>query len=239
MLKSNLAALAITFALSLVWLRLNDFAAVRGWVSSSLSRKIIHMGTGPLFVLCWLLFNDEPASRFLAALVPLAITLQFALVGTGVLKDPAAVQAMSRTGDRSEILRGPLFYGIVFVVLTIVFWKYSPTGIMALMLLCGGDGLADVIGKRLGRNHLPWSPKKTWIGSIGMFIGGLIFSVAVIGVYLAVGILPGNPGLYIAPVLIISAIGTVIESLPLNDYDNLTVPIVAVALGLLLFPSAH
>jgi phytol kinase len=56
-----------------------DFAAHRGWISSDLSRKIIHMGTGPIFVLCWLFFKGTPArillgSSYLAALVPLAIT---------------------------------------------------------------------------------------------------------------------------------------------------------------------
>ncbi len=66
-------------------------------------------------------FPEVASARYLAALVPFAITAQFALVGLGVMKDPAAVEAMSRTGDRREILRGPLFYGIIFVVLTILF----------------------------------------------------------------------------------------------------------------------
>ncbi len=235
MLSSNLLALSITFGLSLLWLRINDFAAQRGWITSALSRKIIHMGTGPLFVLCWLLFNQDTSARFLAALVPLAITLQFALVGAGILKDPAAVKAMSRSGNRAEILRGPLYYGIVFVLLTVLFWKDSPVGIVALMLLCGGDGLADVIGNRFRTNHLPWSDRKTWAGSAAMALGGLLFSAAVLAVYLAAGIFQGGPASYIIPLLVISAIGTIVESIPLNDFDNITVPLAAVALGLVLF----
>ena len=114
MLNNNFIATIITFAVALAWLRINDYAAHRGWMSSHLSRKIIHIGTGPFFVACWLLFNEAPISRYLAALVPLAITAQFALVGTGVIRDESAVRAMSRSGDRREILRGPLFYGILF-----------------------------------------------------------------------------------------------------------------------------
>jgi phytol kinase len=144
MLPNNLLAMLVTFTLALLWLRLNNFAAKKGWVGSDLSRKIIHMGTGPIFVLCWLLFQDTPDARFLAALVPFAITAQFILVGTGIIKDESAVRSMSRTGDRREILRGPLYYGIVFVVVTLVFWDRSPAGMIALMLLCGGDGLADI-----------------------------------------------------------------------------------------------
>jgi phytol kinase len=235
MVGNNFIALLITFAAALIWLRLNDFAAQRGLISSQLSRKIIHMGTGPLFVLCWLLFDDAPSARWLAALVPLAITAQFALVGTGMLKDPAAVQAMSRTGDRREILRGPLYYGIVFVVLTLAYWKDSPIGIVALMLLCGGDGLAAIIGRRWGQVRLPWNPRKSWAGSVGMYMGGWIFAYVVLGVFVAFGALPGPLLNYFPALTSIAVAGTVVESLPTPELDNLTVPAVAVLLGHWLF----
>lgn len=233
---NNWIALPATFMLSLVWLRLNDFLAHRGWISGPLSRKIIHMGTGPIFVLCWLFFQDTPASRYMAALVPLAITIQFALVGLGVIKDQAAVDAMSRHGDRREILRGPLFYGIVFVILTVAFWKDSPIGIVALMLLCGGDGLADILGKRFGSIRLPWAEHKTWVGSLSMFVGGWLFALGILAVYLAVGVFSGRLADYFWPVTIIALAGTVMESLPFSDIDNLTVPALAVLLGYLLLP---
>jgi phytol kinase len=234
MLPNNLLAVVVTFALSLAWLRINDFAAHRGWVSSDLSRKIIHMGTGPLFVLCWLLFQDTPSAPYLAALVPLAITFQFLLVGIGVIKDESAVKAMSRSGDRREILRGPLYYGIVFVVLTIVFWLRSPVGIIALMLLCGGDGLADILGRRFGSRKLPWNAGKSWLGTLGMFLGGWIFAIAVMAAYLAAGIFPGAMAAYLPAITIIALVVTVVESLPIHDLDNITVTLAAVLVGLLL-----
>jgi phytol kinase len=236
MLSSNLVALVITFALALFWLRFMDFTAQRGWISSPLSRKIIHMGTGPLFVLCWLLFNDRDGlARYLAALVPLAITAQFALVGSGIMKDPAAVQAMSRTGDRREILRGPLFYGIAFVVLTILFWKDSLIGIVALMILCGGDGLADVMGKRFGTTRLPWSKRKTWAGSASMLLGGWLFALAVVAVYVRLGGFTGVFSTHFPGITIIALAATVVESLPFDDIDNITVPVMAVVLGYFIF----
>ena len=67
---------------------------------------------------------------------------------------------MSRTGDRREILKGPLFYGIIFVIITVVYWKDSPTGIVALMLMCGGDGLADIVGRAYGKLKIPWNKNK-------------------------------------------------------------------------------
>ncbi len=184
MFTSNWIALIITFIIALAWLRAVDFIAGRGWIDSALSRKIIHIGTGPIFVLCWLLFNDRPEARWLAALVPLLITIQFLLVGTGVIKDESSVQAMSRSGDRREILRGPLMYGIVFIVLTLIFWRTSPLGIAALMILCAGDGLADVIGSRASSSPvLSWSHRKTWLGSLAMFVGGWLASMALLSVF--------------------------------------------------------
>lgn len=235
MLSNNLFATLITFLVAIIWLRLNDYIAHRGWISSDISRKIIHMGTGPLYVLCWILFNNSPSSPFLAALVPTLITLQFILVGTGIIKDDAAVKAMSRTGDRREILRGPLFYGIIFILLTIFYWKRSPIGITALMLMCGGDGLADILGRRFGKHRLPWNPHKSWMGSLGMFIGGLIFATGILLLYQIAHVFPIPFTKYFGALLLIASADTIIESLPLKDIDNITVIVGALLLGHMLF----
>lgn len=235
MLQSAWIAFILTLVIALLWLRLVDFFAHRGIISSSLSRKIIHAGTGLIFVLCWLLFPDKPVSRFLAAIVPLGITAQFALVGLGVIKDQASVDAMSRSGQRSEILRGPLFYGIVFIILTLVYWKDSPIGIVALMLLCGGDGLADIVGSRVLSAKIPWSKGKSLAGSAGMLAGGLFFSFVVVAIYSAQGIFTVPFPVYIVPIMVITLAATLVESLPFSDIDNITVPAIAVLIGHLLF----
>ncbi len=235
MLQNNIIALIITFLVALAWLRINDFAAHRGWIESHLSRKIIHAGTGPFFVVCWLLFNNNPSNRFLAALVPLAFTVQFLLIGIGVIKDEASIKAMSRSGDRREILRGPLYYGIIFVILTIVYWKDSPIGIVALMLMCGGDGLADVFGRRWGSIKLPWNKEKSWAGTLGMLVGGWIFSVLILWIFISSGVFTSHLYVYLPAISMISFVGALVESLPLRDIDNITVTLSAVILGQLLF----
>jgi phytol kinase len=235
MLTNNLIALLITFLVALTWLRLNDFAAHRGWIDSQLSRKIIHIGTGPLYVLCWLFFQDTSLARYLAALVPLLFTIQFFLIGIGMVQDPASVQAMSRTGDRREILRGPLYYGIIFVLLTILYWKDSPIGIIALMLMCGGDGFADILGRRLGMVKLPWNQDKSWVGSLGMFIGSWIFAVMILGIFLSNGIFPGTIEDYIPGITLIALLATFVETMPLRDVDNITVTLTAIIIGTWVF----
>ena len=228
-------ALVLTFVIALAWLRLMDFAAHRGWIESRLSRKLIHIGTGPIFVLCWLMFPEIWYARWLAALVPLLITAQFALVGLGVMKDEASVKAMSRTGDRREILRGPLFYGIVFVVMTLVYWKDSPIGMTALMLMCGGDGLAEIMGRGLKSPKLPWNKDKSWAGSLGMFLGGWALAAFILSLFVLAGIFVGPFTGYLLPITLIALAGTLVESLPLKDVDNITVTLAAVALGHWLF----
>ncbi|HCR70213.1 MAG TPA: phosphatidate cytidylyltransferase [Anaerolineae bacterium] len=232
---NNIIATIITFAISLIFLRSMDFIAHRGFIDSKLSRKIIHIGTGPIFVLCWFLFQDTPDARWLAALVPLVITIQFALIGFGILKDEASVKAMSRTGDPKEILRGPLYYGIMFVVLTILYWKDSPIGIIALMMMCGGDGIADIVGRKFNSGKLPWSKEKSVAGSIAVFIGGLVLSVLIIMIYINAGVFAGSITNYLLPITVIAFVGTVVESLPYKDIDNITMTIASVLAGYLFF----
>lgn len=235
----DILAAVVTLAVALGWLRLMDALAARGLIAHRLSRKIIHIGTGPLFVLCWLLFSEQPTARWLAALVPLLITVQFILVGTGRLKDPAAVAAMTRHGDPREILRGPMFYGMVFVVATLVYWRASPIGITALMLLCGGDGLADIVGRRFGRRRLPINGGKTWAGSLAMFVGGFVFAWAFVLLFQGAGMyaIELSATQISGRLAVVALAATLVEALPLDDVDNLTITLTAVVTGLLLLPA--
>lgn len=231
------AAALFTLSVAGSWLRLIEVLAARGRLESKLSRKIMHIGTGPLFVLCWQLFSTAPTARYFAALVPLILTGQFFAVGLGWIQSPETVQAMSRTGKPAEILRGPLYYGIVFIVCTIVFWRDSPVGILALMSLCGGDGLADIVGRRFGVHKLFFNPQKSWIGSLAMFVGSFIFGFSFLALF--------NHFQYFHPALdlvatagsvtAIALVATIVEALPFQDIDNITLTAVAIVLGWWLF----
>lgn len=228
---NNYIALALTFAIALGFLRLMDFFAHRGWIESKLSRKLIHIGTGPIFVLCWFFFDDAPSARWLAALVPFAITVQFALIGFGVIKDKASVDAMSRAGDPKEILRGPLYYGIMFVVLTLIYWKDSPIGIVALMMMCGGDGIADIMGRKFASAKLPWSKEKSVAGTISVFVGGFVFSTLMLFIYVTAGVFSGTITNYLLPITTIAFVGAIVESLHYKDIDNISMTLASALVG--------
>ena len=224
-------ATLFTFLIALAFLRLMDFLAHRGIIESKLSRKIIHIGTGPIFVLCWLMYPDLQISRWLAALVPFVITIQFALVGTGILKDDAAVKAMSRTGDRREILRGPLFYGIMFIAMTLIYWKDSFIGIPALIIMCGGDGIADIVGRRVSSPKLPWSREKSVAGSLSVFAGGWLLTLLIFAIYVLTGEFMGPISRFILPITWLALGAMLVESLPFKDVDNITLTIASALLG--------
>lgn len=228
-------ATLFTFLIALAFLRLMDFLAHRGILESKLSRKIIHIGTGPIFVLCWLMFPDQSISRWLAALVPFVITAQFVLVGTGILKDDAAVKAISRTGDRREILRGPLFYGIVFILVTLIYWKDSPIGIPGLMMMCGGDGIADIVGRRVHSAKLPWSREKSVAGSLSVFAGGWLLTILIFAIYIWMGEFDSPLSRFLLPITGIALGAMLVESLPYRDIDNITITLVSVLVGHLVF----
>jgi phytol kinase len=73
------------------------------------------------------------------------------------------------------------------------------------------------------------------MGSLGMFLGGWIFSLGILGIYIALEQIPYRIGELILPITLIALIGTVVESLPLKDYDNITVTTSALLMGYLLF----
>ena len=72
---------------------------------------------------------------------------------------------------RQELLHGPLLYIVIVVSTTLFFWRESPIGLMVLCLMCGGDGLADIVGRKYGSAKLPFNRKKSWAGSLAMLAG--------------------------------------------------------------------
>lgn len=61
-------------------------------------------------------------------------------------------------------------YGMVHGLAAILFWRGSSTGLLTITFLCAGDGVAEVVGSRLGGgNPLPHNAKKVSLGE--MLIG--------------------------------------------------------------------
>ena len=220
-----------------------------GRLAGYASRKLLHIGIGPLFVLCWRLFPTTVTAgdaagvlcrpRCVAALLPAAITLVFAVVGAAVLpSDLGLVRVMSRSGtDASEILRGPLIYGVAHVVLTLACWTDGPAAVLAVATLCGGDGFAEVCGRRWGRatGAVPWAARrrKTVAGSLGFVAAAFVLANALLAA------LAPAPWTGAAPdqlrLLAVCVAAAAVETIPVHDIDNALVPLVTVVLARLLW----
>ncbi len=231
-------ALVMTMGAALAFLRVCNLIASRRWLPEDITRKLVHIGTGPLYLLCWPLFSETWHARWAAVIVPAILTAVFALVGLGVVRSEGFVASMSRSGDRRELLRGPLIYGAVFVAVTAIFWVNSPIGIAILMLVCGGDGLADVVGRRLGHAKLPGQALKSWAGSLAFLLGGLTFSIAYMSFFGNLGYWDVSLRSLMGPLLISVCVATLVEAYSPSDLDNLSVPVAALASFWLVLPAA-
>ena len=223
-----------TFVGALLWVKLFDLIATRGVLPKTVTRKIVHITCGPFFVVMWPLFSDARVAPFLAGLVPAAQIVRFLLIATGGLNDLTAVRAVSREGNRMELLRGPFYYCVVLLCVTLAFWRDNPAGAITLAAMCGGDGFADVVGRRWGRgNPLPFNPGKSWAGSAGMFVGGSALAVALLALLQASGSLDFEWEGMLGVVALVMLCSTVLEALPVNNLidDNISVPLLAAGLS--------
>jgi len=190
-------------------------------------------GTGPIFILCWPLYSPsyDPWSRVLAATVPLSATLYFYLVGHGYITDPKLIQGSSRSGDKEELLGGPLLYGLSHAIICLVSFQTIP-GCISILMLCVGDGLAEVVGKRVASPSLPWNKSKTVAGFLGCFLGGTIASLAMIYILFDTEVITthNNDNNRVVPIqYVVGMVGlgsAVVESVCTSEYsDNIAVPL--------------
>jgi dolichol kinase len=223
--------------------QINGIIRKSGKLSSDVTRKIVHIFAAPVFVLTWYLYPGDTYSRYFAMIVPILFVLLFVGIGTGKVKNEAFVASMSRSGDPKELLKGTLYYAIMIVIVTIL-WFYYPANPMAFVIfgcLAGGDGLADIIGRKYGGNKKfgIGGAEKTVAGSVGMFFGSFLFSYILIALF-SIEIAAFNLALLFLPVLVISLVAMIVEALTPKNLDNWTVPIaviVIVALFIYLMPA--
>ena len=102
--QDALAALCAALGALLV-IKSCDRLAAADLLDRTVTRKLVHILCGPGFLLSWLLFSSAPSARYVAALVPLLNGVRLLAIGAGWLRNEAAVKALSRGGESSELLR--------------------------------------------------------------------------------------------------------------------------------------
>ena len=232
--RDPLATVSLVCA-SVIWIKACNLLAGSGVTSQYLARKLVHMGSGPLFVLFWPIFSMGPSGQLAAVCVPIISILR--LLRAGSRKDGGQadlVKAVSRSGDKKEALGGPMMYTIVLLLSTLFGWRKLISAI-AVCQMAIGDGMADVIGRRFGQTKWPTflerSGKKSVEGSVAFAACAFVSSMLFVALFQLTGLTTLAPLAAARPLLLISLFAALVELLPLGD-DNLTVP-TAAALGCL------
>jgi len=183
-------------------------------------------------------------SRFLAIIVPLIFVLQFTAIGTGKMENEDFVRSMSRSGNPRELLGGTLYYAFLMVVVGIL-WFYvpmdgnlanaTPLAMIVFGCLAGGDGFADVIGRKYGgeRKFGIGGAEKTLAGVIGMFIGSFLFSFILL-FFFSLEVAAFSPVALLVPILVVSLVATIVEAITPKGLDNITITIASIIMVLLL-----
>ncbi len=228
----DIVAFFISLIVILMLVQINAKIEQSGKLSTDVTRKVIHIFAAPLWVLTWMLFSGEWTSRYLAIIVPLFFVLQFVAIGTGKVENKDFVDSMSRSGDPKELLGGTLYYALLMVFFGITsFYSApgvtSPLAIIVFACLAGGDGLADVIGRKYGgdKKFGIMGSERTLAGTIGMFLGSFLFSFILMFIF-SFEINAWNPIPLLLPLLVISLVATIVEAISPKGLDNWTVPIV-------------
>ncbi len=178
------------------------------------------------------------------------------------MRNEEFVRTMSREGKASELLRGTLFYALVMVFSTIFFWYVPVDGTLAPNFtifipgaflifgpLAGGDGFADLIGRRYGKHKFKVFAEKNIEGSIAMFVFSLLFTFGLLFIYwIAVDLVWAsiNVTTLVLPTFIVSIVSTIIEIISPPHWDNLLIPIIVTLsifilgwLGVYTYPIWH
>ncbi|MDR1301735.1 MAG: phosphatidate cytidylyltransferase [Treponema sp.] len=116
----------------------------------------------------------------------------------------------SRSRDRGHFVLGPVTLGIGSSLALLLY--PSPAASIGIYALAFGDGFASLVGKVFGRIRPAFLLGKSIEGSMACFIAVFFISYQVS---------------YNYPLALLAAVSaTVVEALPLDDYDNLAIPLV-------------
>jgi len=239
----DLIAMVISVVILLALVQINGLMQKKGVVSQIITRKFVHILSGPIFVVTWILFSGGVISHYIAAIVPLLFILQFVAIGTGLMKNESFVNSMSRSGDPRELLEGTLYYAIVMLLMTF-FWFYvsstgienaNPTALLIIGCVSGGDGLADIIGRKFGgeKKFGVKGSQKTIVGSVGMLVGSILVTSILVLIF-SLEAPHINIATLILPIIVVSIVATIVEALSPKGTDNFLIFLAVILMVLLL-----
>ncbi len=172
-----------------------------------LSRKIVHIGTGPVILFAWWL--NIP--RTLAIPIASAITI--------ILMINHRFRIIPSVEDVDRDSYGTVAYGLTITLLLTFFWpNNAPAVCSGILVMAFGDGLAGLIGRKvISPSWLIWGQRKSLAGTLTMTLTTIIVLIAIC--------LIANTPIHPIRVIAIALFAALLEQLGKWGIDNLTVPI--------------
>lgn len=190
----------------------------------NLSRKIVHICAGS-WLIFWVLFDHSHWSKYLNIAPAFIWTVLLLVKGFTAKDNDDAVKTMTRTGDRKELLKGPLYFTIVMNLMGTEFY-YTAAAAIAMGFLGWGDGLAPVFGQKYGKHKYDVVTEKSFEGSAAFLIFG-IFG-AVINSLILFGTFD------FSVIFLCGIIAVIVEAFSPKDVDNLLIPaVILLILGII------
>lgn len=177
----------------------------------SISRKFLHIMVGNCVFIMPFFVNPYNA---------LFITVPFTIL-TFFLTEYSPIKISNSVTSSGHAL-GLLYYAATWTVLIILFpMNHLIIVSLAIAAMCYGDGLAAVVGEKYGKHEFNISgDKKTFEGSLAMFVACVIISSVIIGFFNLLGFGPVPYDLFV--VIIIALVATVVEAVTPKGLDNVT-----------------
>ena len=116
----------------------------------------------------------------------------------------------ARKRDENKFVLGPVTL-VTGIIIAALLWDSLPARI-GIYALAFGDGLASLVGKLIGRIHIPFTKGKTAAGSLSCFYAVFISSFIV------------GQNAFVS--LILATVAMFVEVIPMTDFDNIVIPVV-------------
>jgi len=235
MILRDVGATLLSTVLAFLVVKLIIYGFDEGYYNSKISRKLSHTCLAPFFMLVYPIFSPADGARFFAAVVTLVNAVRLYLAGSGGGESSLA-KSVSRSGDSAEALGGPFIYVCLLTVFILAFWRSNMIGIVAASTMAAGDGMADLVGRKFGKDNKWWfSDSKSVAGTVAFVVSASFTSYGLVNWFqytgcLQIALSPMDLALRITAISVLCAI---VELLPIGD-DNFTVPLSAAALAALL-----
>lgn len=210
---SNAPPLWLQLTIVCFWLSLVGLLAfaLSHWqkADTEIVRKVVHIGAGNVILLAWWLQ--------IPGWIGISASIAFSILTLLSYRLPI-LPGIDSVGRKSL---GTFFYAVSIGLLILLFWQQHPYyAVIGILIMTWGDGLAALVGQRLGRHpYVLWGMKKSWEGSLTMaLVSYLVGSLVLLGVQ-------GGQWQTWTVALAVAVAATLLEAFSRLGIDNLTVPL--------------